>query len=233
MKQSSTLLGVVVAALVCLVAPTSQLEAAVDREIYRELASQAPDLDLEVLEAALSATGCAERSLQVERRILSIIDYSLPSTARRLWIFDLDERQLLFHELVAHGVNTGENRAARFSNIEGSRQSSLGLFLTDHTYVGRNGYSLKLQGLEKGFNHNAWDRTIVLHGAWYVSEAFRREHGRLGRSWGCPAVRTEVARELIDTIKEGSLLFIYYPDAEWLRSSYYLNACSPSPVAGP
>ena len=187
--------------------------------------AQAPSLNPDVLKVALEATDCAQRNLQVPRKILSVVDYSLPSTEPRLWVFDLERRELIFHELVAHGVNTGENMATRFSNIEGSRQSSLGLFLTDKTYFGRNGYSLKLHGLEEGFNHRALERTIVLHGAWYVSEAFRREHGRLGRSWGCPAVKKEVAKPLIDTIKDGSLLFVYYPDQEWLSSSDFLNAC--------
>lgn len=191
-------------------------------ELFR---AEAPELDREVLAAALAATECAQRNAPVKREILSVIDYSLPSTEPRLWVFDLEKRQLLFHELVAHGVNTGENMATRFSNIEGSRQSSLGLFLTDQTYFGRNGYSLKLHGLEEGINHRALERTIVLHGAWYVSEAFRREHGRLGRSWGCPAVKKEVAKPLIDTIKDGSLLFVYYPDQKWLASSDFLNTC--------
>ena len=189
------------------------------------LVAEAPRLNPEVLQAALSATRCAERNGLIERRILSVIDYSLPSTEPRLWVFDLEKQELLFRELVAHGVNTGENMATRFSNIEGSRQSSLGLFLTDHTYHGRNGYSLKLHGLEKGINHKAHQRTIVLHGAWYVSDAFKREHGRLGRSWGCPAVKKAVAKPLIDTIKNGSLLFVYYPDEDWLASSDFLNGC--------
>ena len=126
-----------------------------------------------------------------------------------------------------NGVNTGENMATQFSNIEGSRQSSLGLFLTDKAYAGRNGYSLKLHGLELDINHLALERTIVMHGAWYVSEVFHRQHGRLGRSWGCPAVTREVAKPLIDTIKNGSFLFVYYPDEAWLSSSYFLNACIP------
>ena len=194
--------------------------------------AEAPELNPAVLEAALSATQCAQRNTPVKRKILSVIDYSLPSTEPRLWVFDLEKRELLFHELVAHGVNTGENMATRFSNVEGSRQSSLGLFLTDKTYIGRNGYSLKLHGLEEGVNHRALERTIVLHGAWYVSEAFRREHGRLGRSWGCPAVKREVAKPLIDTIKDGSLLFVYYPDPEWLSSSDFLNSCDTDDGSG-
>lgn len=193
--------------------------------LYENLRRQAPRLDPKVLSMALDASRCAAQSGRVLRRTLSIIDYSLPSTEQRLWVFDLQSQRLLFRELVAHGINTGENWATDFSNRLGSRQSSLGLFLTDRTYIGRNGYSLKLHGLENGINDRALERTIVLHGAWYVSEAFARENGRLGRSWGCPAVKREVAKPLIDTIKEGGLLFIYYPDGEWLASSDYLNGC--------
>ena len=191
--------------------------------LFDDLAAQAPNLDREVLRFALDAVDCAAADTTSDSNVLTVIDYSLPSTAPRLWVFDLARRELLFRELVAHGKNTGENHATDFSNRHGSKQSSLGLFKTAGTYHGRNGYSLKLHGLEEGVNHNALDRTIVLHGAWYVSEDFAQQHGRLGRSWGCPAVRTEVARPLIDTIKDGSFLFVYYPDEGWLESSGYLQ----------
>jgi len=193
--------------------------------LLEDLAAQAPNLDREVLRLALDAVGCARADGTSDSSVLAVIDYSLPSTEPRLWVFDLARHELLFRELVAHGRNTGENHATDFSNRHGSKQSSLGLFTTAGTYHGRNGYSLKLHGLEEGVNHNALDRTIVLHGAWYVSEDFALQHGRLGRSWGCPAVRTEVAKPLIDTIKDGSFLFVYYPDEEWLRSSGYLGDC--------
>lgn len=186
---------------------------------------QAPALDPEVLAFALEASTCAAKQGIAESPILTVIDYSLPSTRPRLWVLDLERKKLLFRELVSHGVNTGENYARLFSNRKGSRQSSLGLFLTEQTYVGRNGYSLRLHGLERGVNHRALERTIVMHGAWYVSETFAEEHGRLGRSWGCPALERHVAPEVIDTIKDGSLLFVYYPDKNWLRSSPFLNGC--------
>ena len=191
-------------------------------------------LNPEILRLALTAVNCAESKGHDGKRVLTVIDYSLPSTLPRLWVFDLEKRELLFRELVAHGKNTGENLATEFSNRHGSKQSSLGLFRTAGTYHGRNGYSLKLHGLEEGVNHFALDRTIVLHGAWYVSDDFADRHGRLGRSWGCPAVTTEVARSLIDTIKDGTFLFIYYPDASWLENSAFLNDCGvhePSPPA--
>ncbi len=195
------------------------------RQALDELVEQAENLEPAVLERALAAADCALRRGLADTTVLSVIDYSLPSTRPRLWTFDLETRELLFEELVAHGKNTGENRARYFSNRLGSKQSSLGLFRTAEAYMGRNGYSLRLDGLEADINHLARPRTIVLHGAWYVSPVFAARHGRLGRSWGCPAVRAGVARRLIKTIKEGSLLFIYYPDEEWLAASSFLNAC--------
>jgi hypothetical protein len=197
---------------------------------FADLSGEAPELDPAVLRLAVAAVECAESRGFDGRHILTVIDYSLASTVPRLWVFDLERRELLFRVLVAHGKNTGENFATEFSNRHGSKQSSLGLFLTAGTYNGRNGYSLKLRGLEEGVNHRALDRTIVLHGAWYVSEEFADHHGRLGRSWGCPAVPTEVARPLIETIKDGTYMFVYYPDEEWLETSAFLHDCGDDPV---
>ncbi len=196
--------------------------------LLHDLQAEAPALDPEVLEMALEATECAATRRLADTSILTVIDYSLPSTEPRLWVLDLDSRQLLFRELVSHGVNTGENLATRFSNRVGSRQSSLGLFRTEGTYHGRNGFSLRLEGLEPGINHKALERTIVMHGAWYVSEEFAQEHGRLGRSWGCPALDKDVAPQVIDTIKNGNLLFVYHPDQRWQSQSEFLNGCSQS-----
>lgn len=214
--------------------PLGPMTAVVDAaETFENLRTAAPDLDPQVLRLALDAVDCSWAREVGRRDLLTVIDYSLASTEPRLWVFDLERQELLFHELVAHGVNTGENYATRFSNRHGSKQSSLGVFLTGETYSGRNGYSLRLHGLEDGINHLALDRAIVVHGAWYVSEAFGREHGRLGRSWGCPALDQEVAREVIDTVKEGSLLFIYYPDPTWQESSELLNRCAEAWTAAP
>ena len=160
---------------------------------------------------------------------LAVIDYSLPSTQRRLWVFDVERGRLLFEELVAHGRNTGDTAAEHFSNIEGSKMSSVGLFQTAETYYGSNGYSLRLRGLDPGFNDNALSRAIVMHGAPYVSQAIADRLGRLGRSWGCPAVRQEVARTVIDTLKGGALLFAYYPDRKWLAESPYFQ-CDAAPA---
>jgi len=202
--------------------------ARADDALVARLSAAAPAANPEVLSLAARAADCArERGLLDGFRHLAVIDYSKPSTERRLWVFDVASGRLLFHELVAHGRNTGEQLAQRFSNVEGSKMSSLGLYQATETYQGSNGYSLRLRGLDRGFNDNALARAIVMHGAPYVSEAIAERLGRLGRSWGCPAVRQEVARMVIDTLKGGALLFAYYPDRQWLSGSSLLSCGSP------
>lgn len=189
-------------------------------------ASTLGTIDTDVFDLALGAASCAVKSGAVKNPdTLTVIDYSRPSTEERLWVFDLKARELLYEELVAHGQGTGANLATRFSNEPDTHSTSLGLFVTGTTYVGKNGYSLRLDGLDRGFNDRARERAIVMHGAPYVSDAFVKANGRLGRSWGCPAVSDSVAREMIDRVKGGSLVFAYYPDAEWLKSSKYLGSC--------
>jgi hypothetical protein len=186
-------------------------------------------VDADVVEMAFSAASCAVQSGSVPKpATLTVIDYSKPSTAKRLWVYDADTHELLFEELVAHGQGTGDNFAEIFSNEAETHRSSVGLYVTRETYTGKNGYSLRLDGLDPGFNDNARARAIVIHGAPYVSAAFARTHGRLGRSWGCPAVSDAVARSLIDRIKGGSLVFAYYPDADWLKSSRFVGSCPSS-----
>lgn len=183
----------------------------------------APD----VMRLALGAVSCATKTGDIKApSTLTVIDYSLPSVDRRLWVFDLTDGTLLFKELVAHGRNTGDNMATRFSDAMNSRQSSIGLFVTADTYVGNNGYSLRLDGLERGFNANARDRAIVMHGASYVDAKLAATQGRIGRSWGCPALREAVARQVIDVIRGGGVVFSYYPDSNWLKSSRFLNGCA-------
>jgi hypothetical protein len=183
-------------------------------------------LNPSVLGLALSAVNCAVRLGDISAPpTLTVIDYSRPSVDRRLWVFDLKRGNLLFHELVAHGRNTGENLATHFSDEMNSRQSSIGLFTTADTYVGGNGYSLRLDGLETGFNAQARARAIVMHGAPYVDPKLAASQGRLGRSWGCPALRQAVARRVIDTISGGGVIFSYYPDPHWLKSSRFLGGC--------
>jgi hypothetical protein len=188
------------------------------------LLKQAPGLSPQVLSLALTALGNAESKGLVRRDDrLTVIDYSLPSSQPRLFVFDLAQKKLLFRELCAHGRNSGDDHTSFFSNDPGSLATSLGLFVTEDTYVGNNGYSLRLRGLETGFNDMAWDRMIVMHGAAYVSRAAIKALGRLGRSWGCPAVPKEVAQKIIDTIRGGSAVFAYYPEKDWLSSSTFLR----------
>ena len=196
--------------------------------------SRLGSLDQHVFSLALSAAGCAVRSGKIASpTTLTVIDYSRPSTQKRLWVVDLRTHTLLFEELVAHGQGSGNNLATEFSNDAETHRSSIGLFQTKDTYIGKNGYSLRLEGLDPGFNDRARERAIVMHGAAYVSEEFARAQGRLGRSWGCPALRASVAHELIDAVKGSGLVFAYYPDPKWLGSSPFLGNCYGAPGGAP
>jgi hypothetical protein len=174
----------------------------------------APTIRPAALEAALAAWTDLNSRGEVSRSLLTVIDYSLPSTAKRMWVFDLASCRLLFHELVAHGKNSGGDLARKFSNETGSLMTSLGAFVTEGAYTGRNGYSLRLRGMDPGLNNHAEERAIVLHGAPYVSEEVAHEHGRLGRSFGCPAVRPAIAKVLIDELKDHTLLYAWYPSMQ-------------------
>ncbi|MBL6751883.1 MAG: murein L,D-transpeptidase catalytic domain family protein [Nevskia sp.] len=198
-------------------APTQMLEEA------------APAANPEVLHLAAQAAACAVKQGVPAAGRLAVIDYTRPSDQARLWVFDLEQHKLLFQELVAHGRNSGGNFAQRFSNDTGSLESSLGLFRMLDAYSGNNGVSLRMAGLEPGVNDRALERNLVIHGAPYVSPYIAASTGRVGRSWGRPAVRKEVARPLIDALKGGQLLFAYYPDRHWLESSRFLHCGGPGP----
>jgi hypothetical protein len=180
-------------------------------DLAGSLLKLAPTLRPEALRAALDSWTSLEGAGQAVKARLAVIDYGLPSTSKRLWVFDLDSRALLFHELVAHGRNTGGNEATSFSNEEGSFKTSLGAFVTTETYTGKHGYSLRLKGMEPARNDRAEARAIVVHGAPYVDEKVAQSLGRLGRSHGCPALRPAIARLLIDTIRDGALLYAWHP----------------------
>ena len=160
----------------------------------------------------------------MEERYLSIIDFNLHCNQKRMWVIDLQEDQILFNELVAHGRRSGSTYANTFSNQHRSNKSSLGFYLTGGVYVGRNGASLKLNGLEHRFNSNAFSRGIVIHGAHYVSERFVERDENIGRSFGCPAVDARVNRELINLLKGGSCLFIYHNNPYYNENSHILTA---------
>lgn len=180
----------------------------------------APRLAPQALEAALTALQRLQATgAKVRSDVVTVIDYTKPSTERRLWVFDLAHTRVLFQELAAHGKNSGDNQAVRFSNARNSLMTSIGALLTGETYIGQHGLSLRLQGLEKGVNDNSMDRALVIHAAAYVSDALAKARGRIGRSWGCPAVRPEISRSLIQTVQGGSLVLAYYPDKTWLQTS--------------
>lgn len=155
--------------------------------------------------------------------LLTIVDFSQSSKNKRLYVLDLKEEKLLFNTWVSHGRNTGDEFAKNFSNIDGSWKSSLGFYKTKGTNMGASvGFSMIIEGLEKGFNDNAKNRQIIMHGADYATEAFINRTGRLGRSFGCPAVAPEMIKPIVNTIRGGSLLFIYYPDQNYLSQSTFL-----------
>lgn len=171
----------------------------------------------------LALDGYEKLENELKKPILTVIDFTLPSTEKRMWIIDLDSEKILLNTVVSHGRNSGNLMAEKFSNRPESYQSSLGFYLTAETYHGKHGYSLRLDGLEKGFNDQARNRAIVIHGADYAREEIAKMSGRLGRSLGCPAVPSELSDEVIDLIKDGSLLFVYGNDQNYLAQSKYLD----------
>lgn len=172
----------------------------------------APGIHPSVVEEAVGAMKCAQQQgVGEDARRLAIIDYTIPSRKKRLWVVDLEARELLFEEHVAHGKKSGHDTPTQFSDRMGSHQTSLGLYYTDTTYQGGNGYTLKLHGLSKGLNESAMRRLIVMHGAPYVNPELSESMGRLGRSLGCPAVRVEIAKPMIDSLKDGNFIYSHGP----------------------
>ena len=203
-------------------APLSRLESTA-RDLYTSLGAERQGLRFEVFQKALTGYLNLKQAgrLSENQQRLTVIDFDLPSTEKRLWVLDLTEHKVLFHTLVAHGHNSGENEASSFSNTDQSNMSSLGFYVTGHEYEGKHGHSLRLQGLDEGFNTNALTRSVVMHGADYVSEAFIKQNGRLGRSLGCPALPMDQYSQIIDAVKGGSCLFLNKSNAGY--ASKYLN----------
>lgn len=163
----------------------------------------------------------------IDRRnkdILTLIDFTKPSTTERLFVLNIKQKKLLFSSLVSHGKNSGVNYATSFSNVMNSYKSSLGFYITENTYTGKNGYSLILNGVEKSINDRAKERAIVIHGAPYSNPSVIASSGRLGRSFGCPALPQAVNKPIINTIKDGTLLFIYANDKDYPSQSPVLSA---------
>ncbi|RSK46015.1 murein L,D-transpeptidase catalytic domain family protein [Hymenobacter perfusus] len=191
-------------------------------DIYRDLQVEQQGLRFEVFEKAMTGYLNLEKSGKLgEKQLLTVVDFGLPSTEKRLWVLDLEAKQVKFHTLVAHGHNSGENMATNFSNENESNMSSLGFYVTEGEYIGKHGRSLKLQGLDEGYNTNALLRSVVMHGADYVSEDFIRQNGRLGRSLGCPALPMDQKDAIIEAVGGQTCLFLNGPDESY--SSKYLN----------
>jgi hypothetical protein len=196
-------------------------------ELYKSIPFETGhELNEEVFFKALTGFENLKKAglINKESHLLTVCDFSMSSNTKRLWVIDTEEKKVLFNSLVAHGKNTGEEFATNFSNTESSLQSSLGFYITDATYDGDNGYSLRLLGMDKGFNDAAYKRAVVMHGADYVSEEFAAMHKRIGRSWGCPAIPKDLTQPIINTIKGRNCLFIYYPDQNYLSKSEWLKS---------
>lgn len=206
--------------------------------IFNRIKEQNPDATRELTEKAFSYAYVGLLNLKAQgvidknSSLISICDFTLSGNVKRLWVIDVKSKKVLIHSLVSHGRNTGEEFATSFSNKDGSYQSSLGFYITDTTYQGSNGYSLRLYGLDANLNDNAERRAIVMHGAAYCSEDFIQEHGRLGRSLGCPSVPLEQHREIINTIKDRTLLYIYHEGQPVLNTSKWLKSTQKSLLAG-
>jgi hypothetical protein len=192
-------------------------------EINEMLHQQAPNLSELVINKVLMTLRCAMEYNVDRNNILTIIDYSLPSNEKRLWVFDLKEKKLLFYTYVSHGIKSGTLATNYFSNKFNSKASSIGVYKTEQAYYGREGLSLRLEGLDANFNDNASNRSVVMHGGWYVDEQFIKRYGRPGRSWGCPALPLGLYQPIINTIKDKSLLVAYYPSDAWFGKSKFLN----------
>lgn len=171
---------------------------------------------------AYAIIGIKNIKSHINRDIITVIDYRKASTEERFFVIDLKNKKILYSSLVAHGKGTGNNYAKTFSNKPGSKSSSLGFFITEETYRGKHGYSLRIKGIERNINDNAEKRMIVIHGAKYVSNEFINSYGRLGRSWGCPALPLDKSAEIINTIKNGSCIFVFGKDSSYIRKSNFL-----------
>lgn len=225
LERAPSLLGDLEAVLAAALPPTVHASAAAapvppePPAIRGELPFRVPGLSYEKLATALRAYRRAGERGLVRNRRLTVIDYGLPSTQKRMWVLDPETGEVIFHELVAHGRGSGDHMATRFGNGEGSHRTSLGVFTTAETYRGKHGYSLRLDGRDPAVNDLARRRAIVIHSADYVTPAFAQRHGRLGRSHGCPAVDPRISRALIDEVKGSSVMVAFGGDDAWIARS--------------
>ena len=178
---------------------------------------------LSVFEKAISGYIKLDEAGKVSNPLLTVVDFNLSSKKKRMWILNMDTQEVIFNTYVAHGKNTGGEFATNFSNTPNSLQSSLGFYVTGETYYGKNGLSLFIDGMEKDFNSKARERYVVIHGADYAEPSFIKRIGRLGRSYGCPAVPNKIAKELINKIKGKSVVYIHKNNENYLSNSEFLN----------
>lgn len=193
--------------------------------LYKDFSSTNTSIPaMPVFEKAVKGYTQLEESGKVGKKILTVIDFELSSKKKRMWILDMESKKVLFNTYVSHGKNTGGEFATKFSNTVNSLQSSLGFYITDETYYGKNGLSLFIDGMEEGINNNARKRYVVIHGADYAEASFIDRIGRLGRSYGCPAVPNTIAKEVIGTIKQKSVVYIHKNDKDYLQNSSLLDS---------
>jgi len=192
--------------------------------LYEEIELDKQGLAIEVFKYAMTGyLGLLQQGKLSDKKLISIIDFTKSSNTKRFYTIDLEKRTLKYHTYVSHGKNSGEEMAKSFSNTVHSNQSSLGFYITAETYVGSKGYSLKLDGVEKGYNDKLRERAVVMHNAEYVSEYWIKKYGRLGRSQGCPALPQALGKEVINAIKNHTAVFAYYDDPAYLNASRYLR----------
>lgn len=204
--------------------PVQQMVTDPMADLYESLKLKTMGLARQVFDYSIKGINRLKQAGKLQNdKVVTIVDFSQPSANKRLYVIDLETRKVLFNTWVAHGKNSGENETNSFSNTPESNKSSLGFYVTKNTYQGKNGYSLQLDGIERGYNDNALNRGIVMHAADYVNPDFIQSQGRLGRSQGCPAVTPALNQPIINTIKDGSCFFIYFPDESYLHRSQILN----------
>ncbi|MFY9151913.1 MAG: murein L,D-transpeptidase catalytic domain family protein [Prolixibacteraceae bacterium] len=200
-------------------------EKKIENDIYTAVNLADTGLSKDVFNMAVKGLKKLDNNGKLQNpNIITIADYSQSSNRKRLYVIDLKNKKLLFNTYVAHGRNTGGEYAKSFSNAEGSYKSSLGFYITEHPITGSHtGFSLLIDGVEKGFNDRAIQRAIIIHAADYATENFIKKYGRLGRSYGCPSLPPEMNKPIIDAIQGGTCLFLYNPDKEYISKSALLN----------
>lgn len=202
-------------------AASTATAGATPRSIIQKIEKDNPQLSVAALLAGVRAYDQLRLQGKDKQQQLTIVNFSRPSNQKRLWVINMKNGNTEYFTYVAHGQNSGLNAAKHFSNRPNSHESSIGVYLTGKTYYGRDGHSMRLHGLDKGFNSNAFTRDIVMHPAWYVSKTFAEKYGRIGRTYGCFGISKAIAQKIISKIKDGTVMVAYYPSEKWLSSSKY------------